>query len=419
MSYKALLIGVNEYHHSQDFRNLDAVSNDINAMTRLLMNSPCQYQPTVVTGKNATHQRIQKELQHFFDCNIDDILFLFWAGHGLGSRLVAYDTDPKNVVATGIEIKMLNEMIENAVSEAVVVVLDSCFSGSIARSGANFQLDIRGKGRVIMASSDYLEESYDSESGYGRFTECFLRGMSGEGDAVSTKGEVTVARLHEFICEQIKEYEPRKIQTPVLKATLAGTFVLNRVSPPPRNQTLTSNSNYAPNRTENLHGGRGKVNGGYNMNELLQDIIPISFTDIDKHNFMKESYNYIREGLLTALEGIKQKRADFDYTYEDITSKKVSFKYFLNGKGVGGFTIWLDNTFGSSRSVESIQLLYGFSSGMGGNSCNEIINCEQNESGLFLKMTMDFSGRDELMDASAVIRTILKNNIAPILNTQY
>ena len=44
------------------------------------------------------------------------------------------------------------------------------------------------------------------------------------------------------------------------------------------------------------------------------------------------TYASIIQGLLTTLEGIKQKRSDFDYTYEVITSKKSIFKFFLSGK---------------------------------------------------------------------------------------
>ena len=87
-----------------------------------------------------------------------------------------------------------------------------------------------------MASSDYYQQSYESQSlGHGYFTHCFIKGLG--GDAASDKGLVTVTSLHDYICEQIKTLSGNK-QTPVLKLTMAGQFILNIIKSSKTNQAV-------------------------------------------------------------------------------------------------------------------------------------------------------------------------------------
>ena len=228
MNYNALIIGVNEYTN-KCFKDLSAVSNDVAAMLQILNNSPCQYQISCLTGKNATNAKITKALSHFFNSDEDDVLFLFWAGHGTTSHFIACDTDPSNMEETAIGLQNLADTIEQSQSRAVVVVLDCCHAGAIARGTSHFELNIQGDGKVIMASSDYMQNSYESPGiGHGHFTYCFLEGL--RGGAASDLGLVTVTGLHDYICEEISKLSNSK-QTPVLKATLAGQFILNKIEP--------------------------------------------------------------------------------------------------------------------------------------------------------------------------------------------
>jgi len=250
MNYKALLIGVNEYVNKRCYSDLSAVSNDITVMGQILNNSPCQYQVAFLSGRNATHTKINKELNHFFESEKDDVLFLYWAGHGTVNHFIAHDTDPANECGTAIDLRSLADMIEQTRSSAVVVVLDCCHSGAIARGAFDLRLSIKGDGKVIMASSDYYQPSYESSTlGHGCFTHCFIEGL--EGKAASDKGLITVTSLHDYICEQIDTISGNK-QTPVLKLTMAGQFVLNVVTPGQTNQSggvLTTQGIAGANRT--------------------------------------------------------------------------------------------------------------------------------------------------------------------------
>lgn len=418
MNYKALLIGVNEYK-SNTYIGLDAVLNDINAIEQLLNISSCGYQPlTVLSGKRATYGEIKKAINYFFDSNKDDVLFLYWAGHGALSgfadktHFIAFDSDPRNEANTAIDIKWLAQMIEETVSETVVVVLDCCYSGAISRGqSSNLQLNIQGYGKVIMASSDYLQESYDSDkSGHGRFTECFLRGLRGE--AKTLDGDVTVNSLHDYICSQIKTIEPVMAQTPVFKANYVGKLVLNRVEP--SNQGILNHSMADIPQSLKARVARNTNKMSHNYNELVQAVIPKTITDLDKVEFMNASFDTIKNGLATILEEVKQQRSDFDYTCENITTKQTNFKLFLNGKLRDGLTIWLGSMFGS-MSIESICVSHGVYNIHAGNSFNEMISCEQSGKELFLKMTMDYNN-NEMMNADTALRAIFTNYIAPKIN---
>lgn len=220
MAYKALLIGANEYN-SQHYPNLDNVLNDIDAMQYVLFHSPCQYDITIIKGINATHDNIYKNLQYFFTCNEDDTLFLYWAGHGITGKFITYNTNLSNLDNTSVDMNNVADLIEQSKTTAVIAVIDTCNSGSIARSATEPMLNIKGHGKVIMTSSDYYQPSYE-EQGHGLFTLHFLTGLM--GGAASTDGEITINSLHDYVSKMCVAK-----QTPVFKATMAGSITLNKV----------------------------------------------------------------------------------------------------------------------------------------------------------------------------------------------
>jgi hypothetical protein len=125
------------------------------------------------------------------------------------------------------------------------------------------------------------------------------------------------------------------------------------------------------------------------FNELIPDFREI--TDIDKNRFMRDSFIQIRDGLLNLLEQAKKKNANFEYDFENVTSRKAICKIYINGRHQYGFKIWLGNGFYSK--TDTIDLAYGRHISDSDNSMNEIITCNvTKDKSLILEMTMNMYG---------------------------
>lgn len=146
--------------------------------------------------------------------------------------------------------------------------------------------------------------------------------------------------------------------------------------------------------------------------EGIDDLVPDfrEITDADKNKFMKSSFQQIRGGLIQILESTREKNSNFDFDYEDITSRKTIYKMYINGSQKYAIKLWLGNGFGAR--TETINLAYGNHISDSDNSMNEIIDCEVNkDKTLKLKMTLNMFGDKEAGTPSEVLREIWKNVI--------
>lgn len=123
-----------------------------------------------------------------------------------------------------------------------------------------------------------------------------------------------------------------------------------------------------------------KVMTGFNS--AIPDLRTI--TDLDKINFLKDSFDTIKNSLFELLEGTKHKNTNFQYMIDDRNNKDFTIRTFIGGKEKGVVRIWRDNFM--SQGVENIFISYDSYSF--GNSFNNMICCENKNNELYLKMTM-------------------------------
>lgn len=260
--YKAVLIGVNKYSNPC-IQSLNNVVNDIMEMGKILGNSAVDYGQSNLMGIHANKENINKYLEDLFsNCNKDDILFLYWAGHGSSDGdgcFLTYDTDIGNIVDTSIQMNYVRNLIENANAKAIVVMFDCCYSGNAARGTLELKetmergLKISGKGKVIIAACDYFEVAYEHDKeAHGRFTYNVLKGI--EGEAADEAGNVDIFSLYRYISAQMSKCKPA--QTPVLHCTVTSPIILNIIEQ--RKQNIIYNKNTENTNCENIISQSGK-----------------------------------------------------------------------------------------------------------------------------------------------------------------
>ena len=142
--------------------------------------------------------------------------------HRIGQRdegyLLAYDTDPEDLVTHGILMTDLARWIEAIDARAVIVCLDCCHAAKIIARGGPLDeavtRDMRirpallqslaARGRYLIASCDEGQVSVEAEEwGHGLFTYHLLEGLSGAGDR-DRDGKVGIAELFEYVAESVE-----------------------------------------------------------------------------------------------------------------------------------------------------------------------------------------------------------------------
>ena len=234
MSYKGLTIGVNKYTDST-FDPLDKVVTDVMAIGSILSSSRLGYEKKLqpIIGKDATVARIISELTDFFiNCKHDDVLFLYWAGHGSASNdgcFIAYDTDYSCLSRTAILMEKVRELIENSPAKAIVSLFDCCYSGAVTRSDSDFRglaergLKVTGEGKVIITACTEFQKAYEMKSEpHGIFTYYLIAGL--QGGAVDKNGNIPITALYQYIAEKMKNHNG--IQQPVMHCKMTDPIIV-------------------------------------------------------------------------------------------------------------------------------------------------------------------------------------------------
>ncbi|MGG3842598.1 caspase family protein [Anoxybacillus kestanbolensis] len=233
MVYKALLIAVDQYLNTSPLPN---TVNDVSEIKRLLLEPPSFFKKEnveVFQGNIAKRNILHSALTSFFeDASPNDILFLFWAGHGFlhnnEGYFVPFDGDAYNPEDSMIKMTDVRDLIDHTIASTVLAFFDTCHSGAIARNIQHEMvrgLEVKGSGKVLIAACTSNQWAWD-RNGHGAFTDYLIRGL--EGEAADANGEIDVYNLYSYVSKKVAE--EFKDQTPVMKSTLTGKpLLLKRV----------------------------------------------------------------------------------------------------------------------------------------------------------------------------------------------
>ncbi|MFH1981408.1 MAG: caspase family protein [Pseudomonadota bacterium] len=197
----------------------------------------------LLTDEKATLSGIMKSIEAWLPNKLKKggNVFVYYSGHGAPDPLtgeafiVPYDGDPNYLAVTGYPLKRLYARLAELGAKEIIVVLDSCFSGSGGRSvlakGAR-PLVMTTDTRVISENMAVLTASQGSqistsspEKGHGVFTYYFLKALK--------DGKKDIVEIYDYV-KPLVEDEAKSLnvqQTPSLSPDaqqLKGRFVLMR-----------------------------------------------------------------------------------------------------------------------------------------------------------------------------------------------
>ena len=218
-----------------------------------------------LVGKEATERNIKRLLGVTLrrKAGRNDQVVIYYAGHGVpefdtalsgGDQvekyLLPWDGEIDGLYATALPMREIDHLSRRFVSERVVFILDTCFSGAASQRDARARtiapkqgqravgryLDdeflrrmTAAKGKVVITASGIHEPSYEDDSlGHGVFTHFLLEGLKGPA-GLDRDGIVGIGEIYKYLNHKVPAMTGNS-QTPTyfVSETVVGEIILGR-----------------------------------------------------------------------------------------------------------------------------------------------------------------------------------------------
>ncbi|OZE17667.1 hypothetical protein CH262_25765 [Rhodococcus sp. 05-2255-1e] len=241
MKFHGLFIGIDRYKDSR-IGWLQGAVRDAQAVHALFSDTLDGQSHMLLTDSGATADAIRNSLSKLAeDSSDDDIVVIFYAGHGSDRhQVICHDTDVGSLAGTTIPLEEIGTSLSEIPGKTVLCALDCCFSGGIGSrvfsSGINsrdFKISdpvevlshFTGTGRIAFTASANDEEAFESaKHGHGLFTYRLLEALQGV-EGVEINGRVDLINLVHYVSERVTADASQMgyVQTPTMRGQFDGT----------------------------------------------------------------------------------------------------------------------------------------------------------------------------------------------------
>ena len=221
--YYALIIGINSYRYID---RLQTATNDAKTVAQIL-NANYGFESKLILDQDATRESVMNELNSLrLKLQPNDNLLIYYAGHGVHDKVTDASywlpVDAKLDNDTNwIDAKNITDQLKRISAKHVLIVADSCYSGTISRSieiklkssdnRENYLRKIQGKNARVLISSGGNEPVADSGGKeHSIFSQVFIDTLLKPGQEVFTAEEMHVTNIKESVAgqaEQTPEYK--------------------------------------------------------------------------------------------------------------------------------------------------------------------------------------------------------------------
>jgi hypothetical protein len=225
----ALIIGNTEYTDPR-LAQLTAPGKDAEDFARVLKDQNICAFDEVKILLNQPSSSVIEAVDEFFDQKKhDDLLVLYFSGHGIKDELGALFLAFKNTIrsrlrSTAIKSDYIREAMDQSRSRRQVVFLDCCNSGAFpqgtkAEVGGlmGMTMAFQGYGRYVLTASDATQYAWEGDKIIGEtdnslFTHFLVKGLEGDADS-DGDGKITVDELYDYAYEEISKVTPKQTPT--------------------------------------------------------------------------------------------------------------------------------------------------------------------------------------------------------------
>lgn len=224
----ALVVGVGRYVHMPTLKYTDDDAYHFYSFLKSPEGGALRdEQIKVLIDEDATRENILRSMrQLFLKADENDVVMLYFSGHGLEGSFIPVDYDGFNNKVRHDEIKAI---FEESKAKHKVCLADACFSGSLyamkspdidVALGNYYKSFENTKGGIALLMSSKSQEYSLEDHGLrsGIFSHYMIKGLKGDADADKNK-IITIKELFDFTYKNVRQYTA-SAQTP----TISGTY---------------------------------------------------------------------------------------------------------------------------------------------------------------------------------------------------
>jgi len=246
-TYYAVVIGIGKYKDDR-IPKLKYTTVDAKEMYKILTDPQYGYFPEnhvkLLIDEQATSSNIKSAIGTWLRRNTrkDDTVIIFFAGHGAPedekTYWVTYNANIDDLYGTALSNDEISDMFDRIEAKKMIAFLDSCYSAATVhrtdrKRGVTIVKDpfqkFKGKGRVIITSSDGEEQSLEIDKfGHGVFTYHLAKALKGEADE-NKDGYVELDEVWDYVKYRVSDTARRhgSSQTPIIDGSYSAGIVLS------------------------------------------------------------------------------------------------------------------------------------------------------------------------------------------------
>ncbi|XOF33329.1 MAG: caspase family protein [Candidatus Electrothrix sp. YB6] len=202
MAFRAFVVGANYVDLKYAEKDAQRIADRLHELAYVL---PEPRVPPLGEDKKAIRERFEKVA---FDCNPEDTLLFYFAGHGLIHEgilcLVLDGYDPSaNPLQTCLNFNDISTIFQGVRAAAKLVVLDCCHAGkSFSRVDFNFSDNYT----VLTASESFKKalELKDHKAGF--LSHHLHNALTDDLEQVSRNRHVLLGKVHRYLREKVQEH---------------------------------------------------------------------------------------------------------------------------------------------------------------------------------------------------------------------
>ncbi len=220
----AVIVGIASYNHMPTLKYTDDDAYQVYAFLKSPEGGAIPDERiSLLIDESASRKRILSEMESTFaKADENDVIMLYYSGHGLPGSFLPIDFDGYNNVLQHHEIKAV---LDKSEAKHKMVFADACHSGSLLAMKTPFNAtrmqsfldgfeDARA-GTALFTSSKSEEISMETSGlRQGIYSHYLIRGLRGEADQNKNK-IVTISELYEYVNKNVRTYTSNR-QTPVI-----------------------------------------------------------------------------------------------------------------------------------------------------------------------------------------------------------
>ncbi|NIK58255.1 caspase, EACC1-associated type [Kribbella shirazensis] len=216
---RALLVATYEYEDT-GLRRLAAPERDVEALAEVLEDQAVAGFDVQVLMNKPTHE-VGKAIADFFAAGErDDLMLLYFSGHGLKDDNGRLYLAMKNTARDSLRFTALSsDLVRDTVSESrprqTVLILDCCYSGAYAAeqfaksdSAVHTKEAFGGRGRIVLTASDSTQYAFEGTESV--FTHHLVEGLRTGAADLDADGDITTEELYDYTYNAVTAEQPNQ-----------------------------------------------------------------------------------------------------------------------------------------------------------------------------------------------------------------